>query len=86
MDKKGRRRLKRFGLSSAIAVLAVVFASLLLTPLLTLLTGVVGFLGVAVASDDDLGSCLIFAVLFLIGLILLSMALVAVIKVNAGFL
>lgn len=86
MDKKGRRRLKRFGVSSVIAVLAVTCASLLLTPFWALLTGAVGFLGVAVASDDDLGSCLIFAVFFLIGLTLLSLALVAAIKVNAGFL
>lgn len=54
----------------------------MLGPVATLVIGVIGFLGVAVASDDNLGTCLPLAVFLLIGLALLAMALVAAIKVN----
>lgn len=82
MTENGRRRLKRFVVSASIAVAATVAASFLLGPVATLVIGVIGFLGVAVASDDNLGTCLPLAVFLLIGLALLAMALVAAIKVN----
>jgi hypothetical protein len=84
MTGKGRRRLKRFAVSSSIAIVATIGAGFLLPPLVVLAIGAVGFLGVAVASDDDLGTCLPLAVFLLIGLVLLAMALVAAIKVNTG--
>jgi O-antigen ligase len=82
MTAKGRRRLKRFALSTALAVAAATAAGWLLGTTAAVVTGVVGFLAVAVASDDDLGTCLPLAVFFLIGLALLLIALVAAIKVN----
>ena len=84
MTQNGRRRLKRFAVSASVAVLATIAASFVLGPIATLATGVIGFLGVAVASDDDFGTCLPLAVFLLIGLTLLAMALVAAIKVNTG--
>ena len=77
-----RRRLRRFAVSTALAVTATMAAGFLFGPAAALLAGVTGFLGVAVASDDDLGTCLPLAVFFLIGIALLLMALVAAIKVN----
>lgn len=82
MTENGRRRLKRFAVSTSVAVVATVAASFLLGPVATLVIGVIGFLGVAAASDDNLGTCLPLAVFLLIGLALLAMALVAAIKVN----
>jgi len=77
-----RRRLTRFAVSAATAIIVTVATGFLLGPVAALVAGVIGFLGVAVASDDDLGTCLPLAVFFLIGLTLLLMALVATIKVN----
>lgn len=82
VTESGRRRLTRFAVSTAVAIAGTIAAGLLLGPIATLVVGVVGFLGVAIASDDNLGTCLPLAVFFLIGLVLLAMALVAVIKVN----
>ena len=82
MTENGRRRLKRFVVSAGVALAATAGAGLLFGPVAVLVVGVVGFLGVAVASDDNLGTCLALAVFLLIGLALLAMALVATIKVN----
>ena len=79
-----RRRLKRFGLSASVAVVVTIAAGAMLGPLAAIVAGALGFLGVAVASDDNLGTCLPLAVFFLIGLTLLALALVATIKVNTG--
>ena len=84
MTQHGRRRLKRFAVSASVAVLATIATSFVLGPAVTLVVGVIGFLGVAVASDDDLGTCLPLAVFLLIGLTLLALALVMAIKVNTG--
>ena len=84
MTANGRRRLKRFAISTALAVAAATAAGLLLGTTAAVAASVVGFLAVAVASDDDLGTCLPLAVFFLIGLTLLLMALVATIKVHTG--
>lgn len=77
-----RRRFKRFAISSAIAVAATFAAGYLISPLAALLAGVIGILGVAVASDDDLGTCLPLAIFLLIGLTILLMVFVGVILVN----
>jgi O-antigen ligase len=82
MTANGRRRLKRFALSTALAVTAAIAAGLLLGTTAAVVASVVGFLGVAIASDDDLGTCLPLAVFFLIGLALLMIALVGTILVN----
>jgi hypothetical protein len=82
MTANGRRRLKRFAISTAIAVAAATAAGLLLGTTAAVVASIAGFLGVAVASDDDLGTCLPLAVFFLIGLTLLIIALVATILVN----
>lgn len=84
MTENGRRRLKRFAASSLIAIAAASAAGFLIGPTVALVVGVVGFLGVAIASDDNLGTCLPLAVFLLIGLALLAMALVAAIKVHTG--
>ena len=84
MTPNGRRRLKRFAISISVSIAAAVAAGFLLGPVACLVVSVVGFLGVAVASDDDLGTCLPLAVFFLIGLTLLMIALVATIKVHTG--
>ena len=82
MAENGRRRLKRFAISTLVAIAAATAAGFLIGPVAVMVVGVVGFLGVAVASDDNLGTCLPLAVFLLIGLTLLAMALVATIKVN----
>ena len=82
MTEDGRRRLKRFAVSTSISIAAAVAAGFLIGPVAAFVVALVGFLGVAVASDDNLGTCLPLAVFALIGLALLAMALVAAIKVN----
>lgn len=83
MDKKAKRRIKRFLYSSLIAVSVTLLVGAFLGPVATLISGSVGFLGVAIASDDDLGTCLPLAVFFLIALVMLVMALVGVVLLNA---
>lgn len=82
MTENGRRRLKRFAISTSVATAAAIAAGFLLGPTAAFVVGVVGFLGVAVAGDDNLGTCLPLAVFALIGLAVLVMMLVAVIKVH----
>ena len=82
MTENGKRRLKRFIVSGSVAIAATTSAGFLLGPIATLIVGVIGFLGTAIASDDDLGTCLPLAVFLLIGLALLAMALVVTIKIN----
>ena len=82
MTEDSRRRLKRFAVSTSISIAAAIAAGFLIGPVAAFVVSVVGFLGVAVASDDNLGTCLPLAVFALIGLALLAMALVAAIKVN----
>ena len=84
MTENGRRRLRRFAISTSAAVAAAIGAGFLFGSVAAVAVSVVGFLGVAVASDDDLGTCLPLAVFFLIGLTLLLIALVATIKVHTG--
>ena len=84
MSPNTRRRLKRFVLSASIAVAGTIAAGVLLGPLAALILGVIGFLVVAAVSDDGLGTCLILAVLLLIGLVLLVLVFVAVVKVNTA--
>ena len=82
MTENGKRRLKRFAVSASGTVVATTLAGFLLGPIAALIVGVIGFLGTAVASDDDLGTCLPLAVFLLIGLVLLAMTLVITIKIN----
>lgn len=83
MEKKTKIRVKRFAYSSLIAVSITFIIGNLFGPVATLISGAVGFLGVAVASDDDLGTCLPLAVFFLIALVMLVMALVGVVLLNS---
>lgn len=83
MEKKTKLRLKRFAYSSLIAVSITLIVATLFGPVATLISGSVGFLGVAIASDDDLGTCLPLAVFFLIALVMLVMALVGVVLLNS---
>jgi hypothetical protein len=82
MTGNGHPRIRRFAISSVIALIATIAASYLLSPRAALATGVLGFLGVAVASDDKLGTCLPLAVFLLIGLALLLLVFVGTILVN----
>lgn|GEM_PF-4789941 len=82
VSKKVRRRLKRFAVSTIIAITATIITAYLGGATAAFVVDVIGFLAVAVASDDNLGTCLPLAVFILIGLTLLTMALVATIKVN----
>lgn len=83
MEKKTKIRLKRFAYSSLIAISITLIVGILFGPVATLISGSVGFLGVAIASDDDLGTCLPFAVFFLLALVILVMALVGVVLLNS---
>ena len=83
MEKKTKIRLKRFAYSSLIAISITLVIGTLFGPVATLISGSVGFLGVAYASDDDLGTCLPLAVFFLIALVMLVMALVGVVLLNS---
>jgi hypothetical protein len=83
VEKKTKIRLKRFAYSSLIAVSITLIVGTLFGPVATLISGSVGFLGVAIASDDDLGTCLPLAVFFLIALVILVMALVGVVLLNS---
>lgn len=83
MEKKTKLRLKRFVYSSLIAVSVTLIVGNLFGPVATLISGSVGFLGVAIASDDDLGTCFPLAVFFLIALVMLVMALVGVVLLNS---
>jgi hypothetical protein len=83
VEKKTKIRLKRFAYSSLIAISITLIVGTLFGPVATLISGSVGFLGVAIASDDDLGTCLPLAVFFLIALVILVMALVGVVLLNS---
>lgn len=83
MEKKTKIRLKRFVYSSLIAIISTLVVGKLFGPVATLISGTVGFLGVAIASDDDLGTCLPLAIFFLFALVLLVMALVGVVLLNS---
>jgi hypothetical protein len=83
VEKKTKLRVKRFAYSSFIAIIITVVVGKLFGPVPTLISGCVGFLGVAIASDDDLGTCLPLAVFFLIALVILVMALVGVVLLNS---
>ncbi len=83
MTDSGRRRLKRFAISTALAIAATIIAGYLIGPVAALVAGVVGFLGTAIAADDELGTCLPFAVFFLIGVMLLLMVFVGTILINS---
>lgn len=82
MEKKTKLRLKRFAFSSLIAIGVTLGAGALFGPVAALISGAVGFLCVAIASDDDLGTCFPLAVFFLIALVILVMALVGVVLLN----
>ncbi|WP_143738087.1 hypothetical protein [Erythrobacter donghaensis] len=82
MEKKTKLRLKRFAYSSLIAIGVTLVAGTLFGPVATLISGTIGFLCVAIASDDDLGTCFPLAVFFIIALIILIMALVGVVLLN----
>lgn len=82
MTELGRRRLKRFAVSTAVAIAATTASGLLFGSRTAFVVGVVGFLAVVFVSDDDLGTCLPLAVFLLIGLALLAMMLVMVIKIH----
>jgi hypothetical protein len=82
MGPQGRRRFKRFLVSSSVAIAATALAGLIFGQIAAVVLGAAGFLGVAVVSDDKAGTCLIVAVLFLIVLVLLSLALFAAVWVN----
>ena len=75
-------RLRRFLLSSLAAVATTTVTILVLGPRFGLAVGLIGFLGVAWYSDDDLGSCLILAILSVIGFTMLMMGLVGAVLVN----
>lgn len=83
MEKKTKRRMKRFFQSSLIAISITLLFGAFLGPVAALISGAVGFLGVAIASDDDLGTCLPLAVFFIIALVMLVMALVGVVLLNS---
>lgn len=83
MEKKTKIRVKRFAYSSLIAVSVTLIVGTLFGPVATLISGSVGFLGVAIASDDDVGTCLPLAVFFLMALVMLVMALVGVVLLNS---
>ena len=83
MERKTKIRVKRFACSSLIAVSITLIVATFFGPVATLISGCVGFLGVAIASDDDLGTCLPFAVFFLLALVILVMALVGVVLLNS---
>ncbi len=83
MEKRTKRRIKRFFQSSLIAVSITLLFGVFLGPVAALISGSVGFLGVAIASDDDLGTCLPLAVFFIIALVMLVMALVGVVLLNS---
>lgn len=83
MEKRTKRRIKRFFQSSLIAVSITLLFGAFLGPVAALISGTVGFLGVAIASDDDLGTCLPLAVFFIIALVMLVMALVGVVLLNS---
>ena len=83
MEKRTKRRIKRFFQSSLIAVIITLLFGAFLGPVAALISGAVGFLGVAIASDDDLGTCLPLAVFFIIALVILVMALVGVVLLNS---
>lgn len=83
MEKATQQRIKRFVASAFIASSLTALVGITLGPLAALITGAVGFLGVAVASDDELGTCLPLAVFFLMALTLLVMALVGVVLLNS---
>ena len=76
--------MKRFAVSTFIAVASVTIAYLLSGPVAAFVVSLVGLLGVAIASDDNLGTCFVLAMLFVIGLGLLAMALVTVINYYTG--
>ncbi|MFM7852049.1 MAG: hypothetical protein ACKO96_09055, partial [Flammeovirgaceae bacterium] len=65
MENKTKTRLKRFAYSSLLAISVSVIVGALFGPIATLISGCIGFLGVAIASDDDLGTCLPLALFFL---------------------
>ena len=83
MEKRTKRRIKRFFQSSLIAIIITLLFGAFLGPVAALISGAIGFLGVAIASDDDLGTCLPLAVFFIIALVMLVMALVGVVLLNS---
>jgi hypothetical protein len=83
VEKRTKRRIKRFFQSSLIAISITLLFGAFLGPVAALISGAVGFLGVAIASDDDLGTCLPLAVFFIIALVMLVMALVGVVLLNS---
>ena len=83
MEKRTKRRIKRFFQSSLIAISITLLFGAFLGPVAALISGAVGFLGVAIASDDDLGTCLPLAVFLIIALVMLVMALVGVVLLNS---
>jgi hypothetical protein len=83
VEKRTKRRIKRFLQSSLIAISITLLFGAFLGPVAALISGAVGFLGVAIASDDDLGTCLPLAVFFIIALVMLVMALVGVVLLNS---
>jgi hypothetical protein len=83
VENRTKRRIKRFFQSSLIAVSVTLVFGAFLGPVAALISGAVGFLGVAIASDDDLGTCLPLAVFFIIALVMLVMALVGVVLLNS---
>ena len=82
MGPNGRRRLKRFAIAAPLAVGATALAGLLWGPLVEAATAAIGFLAVAIAADDKVGTCFPLAVLFVIIVVLLMMALFAAVMVN----
>ena len=83
VEKKTKIRVKRFAYSSLIAVSITLVFGTLFGPAAALISGSVGFLGVALASDDDLGTCFPLAVFFLMALVMIVMALVGVVLLNS---
>ena len=83
MEKATHQKIKRFVASALIASSLTALVGATLGPLAALITGAAGFLGVAVASDDELGTCLPLAVFFLMALSILVMALVGVVLLNS---
>ena len=80
----GGSRRRRFAIAALLTIFGVISAGFLFGPLAALVIGIIGFLGTAAACDDGLGTCLIWAVLVVIGLALLTMVFVAVIKLNTA--
>lgn len=82
MGPSGRRRLKRFLIAIFLAIASTTAAGSIFGALAGAMVGTIGFLGVAIAADDGVGTFFILAVLLTIIIVLILMGLTAAVLVN----